>query len=402
MRFRDSWFALIVWAPLILACSGESAVLCEPLVEGVEVVARSARDAWDNDPDRRWRELWRVGGLRPGQELAEPLAVAVGPDGSAAILDWDLREVLVVESDGTWKGSIFRSGPGPAELRAPVAATWSTEGTLSVFDIETPKVLRYDDADESIIGYPLPPSFTAPIVSSGQLEWAGIQPDGSVLLYPGPMPAPRESDPSLHSGLILRLASGASRPDTLLAAAFPTVTGGYYRGWPVPGWPRPMAAVGAGGRFALGGMDASYRILIYDSTGVPIRQVCGRSDPLPLSDEERGRFEVNGLGELAAAIREAPRPEQPASYGRLVVGADGSLWVQRERQDAYPGAGASLPGYGRADAPYEVFNPWGEYLGSVSLPSGTHLAGALGDTIWTVVVGAFDEVELVAWERGDS
>ena len=75
----------------------------------------------------------------------------------------------------------------------------------------------------------------------------------------------------------------------------------------------------------------------------------------------------------------------------------GWSWVQRQRSAAYPGESPSL--YGRPGAQYDVFDPEGAYRGSTTVPERASLVGALGDTIWTFITGALDEIELVAYER---
>jgi hypothetical protein len=264
-----------------------------------------------------------------------------------------------------------------------------------VFDLSAPKILRYSGADMRFESSILPASMTAPIINSGELTWAGIQPSGAVLLYPGWQHVPTEEQ-ELFRGVILRLAPGAERPDTLVATTFPTVSVGKFRGRPVPGWARPVAAVGVDGRLAVGGYDQSYRILVYDSDGAILHQICGAGEPLPVSSAEGGQAVPEGMEALAAAFQDAALPAQPAPYGRLTLAADGFLWVQRDRGLPFPEVGAF---HGRAGALYDVFDPAGRQVLQARLPAHAYLAAALGDTIWTFEFGQFDEVEVAAYER---
>src|SRR5690606_26382031 len=79
-----------------------------------------------------FRELWRVGGADDAQYCSVPLPLAVSREGRAAIADFELGELFVVEPDGTWSGSIAARGNGPGELISPVAAVWDDAGALHV------------------------------------------------------------------------------------------------------------------------------------------------------------------------------------------------------------------------------------------------------------------------------
>ena len=384
---------------VILGCTSEVGTSCEPLVAGVQVVDAQAPAPLQFGTESVWTELWRAGGQREGQELLMPVSLAVGLDGTVAIPDFGLGEVVVVGADGTWRGPVFRKGPGPEELQTPVAATWSSDGDLWVFDVVSPKILRYRGPDQPVSSVLVSAVFTAPVVSSGELVWAGVQPGGAVLLYPGWQSSPDAADPSLYRATLQRMSRTGGPIDTVASVAFPTVSAGRLHAWPVPGWARLVVALGAKGQFAVGGLDGTYRIVVYDSTGAAVRQICRQAAALALRPSERGEFDVEGLEELAAAIRAAPRSPTLAPYGYLVLGADGSLWVQRERSAAYPGESPSL--YGRPGAHYDVFDPGGAYRGSTTIPEGGSLVGALGDTIWTFVRGSLDEIELVAYERAN-
>ncbi len=97
---------------------------------------------------------------------------------------------------------------------------------------------------------------------------------------------------------------------------------------------------------------------------------------------------------LAEALREAGPPETPASFGRLVLDADGRLWVQRERPR--PGVDrAEL--YGMPGAEHDVFDAAGRYLGTVRLPEGARLQTARGDTVYAFEIGDMGETWVVAY-----
>lgn len=108
-------------------------------------VTAAGPGAWERDGRTpRLEPLWRAGGLRASEELAYPVGLAVSTEGRAAVTDFSLSEVVVIEPDGRWAGSWARRGEGPGELSTPVAATWDGNGHLIVYDLTASKVLFLD------------------------------------------------------------------------------------------------------------------------------------------------------------------------------------------------------------------------------------------------------------------
>lgn len=373
---------------------------CDPLVEGATIVASAGAGVWEREGRVPvLAELWRRGGTNEGEELAFPIFPAASPSGRLAIPDFQLAEVTVVEPDGTWLGPWARQGSGPGEIATPVAVAWASDGTLAVFDIANSSVVHLKDGEPVGEDVRIDPTFVAPILSAGQLAWAGVHPDGTVLLDPGWSSAD-PSDETARGSLIVRLTPGAAAPDTVARSTIPIArteallrTQGV-REWPVPGWPRPVAATGADGALAWGGADSTYRILIERVGAAGPLQICRHVPPLPLTAAERGDSVREGLEALADAIRAAAPPAVPASFGRLVLGATGRVWVQRERPEPLPSGAGFL---GRPGARHDVFDADGEYLGEVRMPPRATLHAARGDTIWVFETGEYDETWVVAY-----
>ncbi|MGH7448682.1 MAG: hypothetical protein ACRELT_14020, partial [Longimicrobiales bacterium] len=122
---------------------------------------------------------------------------------------------------------------------------------------------------------------------------------------------------------------------------------------------------------------------------------CATAPDQPLTDAERGRGAGQEHRVLAAAFADAALVGDPARHGRIIVGADGTIWVQRERRSAYP---AHTDIFGDPGTTFDVFSPKGERLRTLMLPAAARLQGALGDTIWAYEVSDVDEVSLVAYE----
>jgi hypothetical protein len=439
MRQSYLFLLALLASTLLLGCAAaEPGEWCPPAHAGIEVVASTGAGVWESAGAMpHLVELWRAGGLNEGEELALPIHLAVSPTGRAAVPDFGLGEVVVIEPDGRWAGAWGGKGSGPGELAMPVAAAWGADGRLVVFDVVAPKITFLAEVASVAVGTSaaesmsateraseaedraITPAFTAPVVSSGELLWAGVQPSGAALLQPAHLPLPDEATTrgpasdaaaaptaeraatSAATGrrlaLILRLPPGAAAPDTIARGVVRTIPAGRpFAGWTLPGWPRPVAAVGPGGVLATGGEDGAYRVVIHDDAGRPTRQLCRAAPALPLSPEETGRGTVpEALRDLAAALRDAPAPAALAPYGRIFLDADGRLWVQRERPSPFDAQDAML---GVAGARYDIFDGEGRYLGELRAPPGARLQAALGDTVWAFEVGELDETTVVAYQ----
>jgi len=378
-----------------LACADRiEAPICQLLVGDARVIQNIGPGRWERAGiTPTFAELWRRGGTNEGEELALPIFPQASLDGRLAIPDFGLGEVVVIEPDGTWRGAWAKQGQGPGEVAIPVAVAWSADETLSVFDIARTSVVRLRDGEPVGEDTRIDPKFVAPILRAGQLSWAGVHPDGTVLLDPGWSASDLADDGTPRASGIVRLGPNAAAVDTVAWSRFPTVSREGGAEWPVPGWPRPVAATGLGGALAWGGADSTYRVIVRAGAGPPL-QICRAAEPLPLTAAERGDSVPEGFADLAAAIREAERPPAPAPFGRLILGARGRVWVQRERRPAFPGPPEL---WGRPGGRYDVFDRDGAYLGEARLPPRATLQAARGDTVWAFEFGDYDETWVVAY-----
>lgn len=338
--------------------------------------------------------LWRAGGLEEGQGMALPVGIAAAPDGRIAIPDFRAGQTFVVGPDGTWRGSWTGRGEGPAEVLRPVAARWSDDGRLAVFDIQGSKVAWLEGPGEAVDQRSLDADFTSTVIASGSLRWAAVGPDGTAWLRTGPR---SPTGASRAVDVVTRLRASAGAPDTVLRDTVPTVApNGRFARTILPGAPRPVATVGPDG--ALWFADPDGRYVLYrqgasEDGAIPF--LCREATPRSLSARERAEEGVpEGEEELADAIRDAGEPDRPASVGRILVGEEGRIWVQRVRPTPF-GRDAM---YGPPGGEWDVFAADGTYLGAVQPPSGARLQAAAGDTVWAFEIGELDEIWVVAYE----
>jgi len=369
---------------------------------GVAVAFTAADDpgSWAHDGrgSPHFVELWRVGGLKEGEELGFPLNPSVSAAGRLAVPDWMLGNLTVLDADGTWYGDWARRGPGPGELARPAAVRWSGDSdSLTVFDIDAGKV-EFLDADGPIRPpIRVDPTYFTPVVMSGSVRWVGVTPDAAVLLAPVPVPegsSGAEEYRTAESPILLRRA-GTDTTDTLATIAVPTTPERpFYGALPAPGWPTTVAAVDERGGVYVGGMDARYRIVVSDDSAGVGRIVCRDAPGLPLGEREL----VPRSGEdaeLADVLAEGVKPDAPAPFGRIFVSHEGNLWVQRERPSMM---GTSEAYVGVPGALYDVFDSEGAYLGEVRAPENARFQAAFGDTVWAYEIGDLDETWVVAYQ----
>lgn len=382
---------------LALVCSActitAPARTCGP-ADGTPSVMNRNGGRWESTNRRATlEELWRVGGQRPGEELAFPIGVVASTDGRLAVPDFQLGEVIVINRDGTWLGPWTRRGRGPGEVTRPVAAVWDTSGTLVVFDIAGPKAVFLTTAGAGREDLRMDPSFTAPLVNAGSLPWVGIEPDGSGLAQTQPvqwMPGA----PTWRTTLI-RLGAGRSIVDTLAAGFARVLANKDVPDLLVPGSPRLSASVAPDGTIAVGGLTPSYTIQFYSPDGRLTRRVCRDAEPLPLADDERrlpeGVTIPRSVAEQMASVQE---PDTLAAVGRLFLGAHGRLWVARDRPAPFSDdILLGVPG-----ARWDVFDPTGIFLGEVTAPQDVRLQAAVGDTVFATLTDSLDVVTIVAYQ----
>lgn len=368
-------------AAVLAGCDLLETASCEIAVADGQAVANTSNGVWP--VELSWRELWRVGGLDEAEALRRPAGVAVSPDGSVAIADWGLAEVIVVGPDGEWHGPVMTRAEGPREVRAPAAVTWVDAETLLVLDLGAFRMVTLDLASQSARVTPVDQTFLSPVYASGQVRFVALQPDGTVWLeYPGPI------EDGLEERSFVRWSPDQPVVDTVMwsrARGFAGAT--------LAAWPRALLGVGTE-TWVVSNPDGRYELEVFDRDGTSRVRFCHVGEVLPLSPAERGEDQDEEMPDAwRDALRELGEPPNPAVISRIVVDLDGRIWVQRDRP-----APGTLDGHGAPGAMYDVFRQSGQFLGSVRLPDGRQLLQAKGRRAWTLHTGSLGESTIVALE----
>jgi hypothetical protein len=370
------------------ACADqESLGFCEPSEQGVSAVIADAPREWTTSPV--FTELWRAGGTREDQVLGLPAGLAVARDGRVALPDLVLGEVMVVAADGTWLGTRMPHGPGPGEVGAPVAVTWDTLSNLLAWDVENGRVVTIREGSAEAAELRVNPAFNRSILVAGEVLYAAVQGDGSVLAIQAEIVERRPDGLSLTRESLQRVL-GEGDPETLATVTFESLTSG----WPRGGATALTAASSHRGSIAYADAAGDYRIHVIRPTGERLL-ICRDAPALPLTDAELGRDAPAGWENPAAALAAAGPTDSPAAIGRLFFDADERLWVQRERPRPF-GDGDRL--FGVPGARYDVYSPAGDYLGEITSPPAARLLGALGDTVLAFETGELDTTWVVAYQ----
>lgn len=332
-------------------------------------------------------EVWRVGGVEGDAVFSRPSRASVSRNGRVAVPDMMASAVVIVEADGTWRGSIVREGDGPGEVRWPVDVEWTGEDRLAVFDLAKGEVLSVSATGQPLgDSWRIDPGLYARIAASGSLPGGDLMSDGTLVLEL-PWEA-REGRPSDFVSTVVRLRPDGPT-DTIQTQAVMVMNEGPFRNWPVPGAPRPLYAAGATGPLFRAGMDTHYRIVVMSRALVDSAVICRVASPMGYTAAEQGLLDEPA--QLSRMLREAPRPEVPASIGGLMAGENSRVWVLRNRTDP---TSPQVPSEG---GEYDVFSDTGAFVGTVWAPERVYLVGEGGGQVYGFERGEYDEVTLVAY-----
>ncbi|HEX6308667.1 MAG TPA: hypothetical protein VFZ69_10795 [Longimicrobiales bacterium] len=342
--------------------------------------------AWAAPP--RLELAWRLDGSVPGHELLAPVSAAIdGATGRIALVDFRLREVIVIRPDGELHGRWGRAGAGPGELTAPFAAAWRPDGGLIVYDPARSKLVVFDSAGTTLDDVPVDAAFTAAL--GGGARWLHL--DGSGLLLAQPAP-PFRGDAATRLHVVVRGGIAGQPVDTIAQREVPVVIVPGASPITAPGWSVPLAAIDGDSILAVADSGPEYLVHVHRG-GAPSHTICRMVDPLPLEDGESEPHESDIPDEITAAIARAEPPATPARIGRLVIDAEHRLWIQRNR----PRALAALDGFiGRPGARFDVYDPDGAWLGEVHMPPNVRFLGATRDLIIGLESDAFDVLSVIA------
>ncbi|MGE0554760.1 MAG: hypothetical protein AB7R55_15130, partial [Gemmatimonadales bacterium] len=341
--------------------------------------------AESTQPVHRDRPLFRIdptptidlgGEGDPRREFAR-IAVQRLSDGRLVIVDGPSRELRWFHPDGRWIRTVGRQGGGPGEFRQLELVRGFVD-TVAIFDLALRRLSLFDTAARYLGGTPLP--------SDGALSpvpIAGLS-GGRLLLrgYPEALPGVEGFTRFPVTLLVASITGDAVRQVGTFPDHETVVTQG------PDGYATSrvlfarMAAFAAAGTSILVATNDSFGFDVYAPDGRLERRVRRPFEPRIVREAD-----VEAFIEWAAArvpegqtvrrarlrdyYRMAPRPERMPPLDRLLVAADGLVWVRRY----HPEFATDQPGH------WSVFDSRGRWLTEVETPAGLDVESIDGRSV---------------------
>lgn len=340
---------------------------------GIEIVTSTAGD---RRLDWHFEKVLTLGGADGGVEAfyqVRAAGLAFDARGRIYILDSGNGRVLVFDRRGVPVRTIGRKGDGPGEFLYPARLAVDAAGTVFVHDPGHTALLRFDTSGSHVGQVPI----TGAVHSL-------VRVDGSVIVIARHWrdPASGERVFGLH-----RIARGDST--TILTMPFTAIRQVHYAscglGAPqAPLFSDPLAWDARAGRIAFA--DAPHYSIRLFEDGVERRHVRRAIDPEPATAEHAMRelgdgqeMHVPRRGDCFVPTSEIIEvrgiADEVPVLADIAISPSGQLWAQRHV-------------IGEDAGPIDVFDPTGEYIGT--LPPGTP---------WPVDFGPGDSI-LVLEEDG--
>ena len=413
------WFATIALA--VAACrdaGGESddGVVVERERRGDTAVVRTVSGSAWGDTARLVEDL-RIGALDGREELTfgRVSQMAVGPDGSIFVFDDPATAIRQFDSTGAFLRTLGRRGQGPGEHRLVLGMAVLSDGRLATYDVQNQRVNLYSPTEGTSEGLSLRTDATPIYGESFAVDTA----DRIHVLVSLRGAQPRDRG----RPVFLRMSLRDSTIDTL----------------PLPTWPEGPRSIRLNPRgqwamhphgYFVAGMNDRYSFDLLRPTGGVLRIERSKGPP-DFVPEERAEWEA----ELAAAdpdilAVEITRGKAPViTYGdkptlagvkpvyqTITAAPDGRIWIRlhtravKTEPSATEPARPSVPGQKPPPPPrlwrepvvYDVFEPDGRYLGSVTVPDRVTLFVMRGDRAWGIAKGESDEEYIVRYRMNVS
>lgn len=263
--------------------------------------------------------LWERGGDDDDILFGVPGQLIVDEDGTTYVLDRQLSEVQVFDSEGEWLRTVGREGEGPGEFRNAVDLCFMPGGALGVIQQQPGKVVMMDREGEPIGDFPIDTG------GGFFFAWLGLSTDDRLVLASSTM------NPQ-QNGLQRMISLKSFSPDGTELASFHDDSyelnmatlefderelDDFSRNW----------TIASDGRVYVADLWDEYAIRVVDPEGNLDYVLTRDWNSKPRSDEEReeagSRFGININGRDAEILTAtADRVVQD-----IVPRGDGNVWV---------------------------------------------------------------------------
>lgn len=326
----------------------------DSLPSGTVMVRNEGRGLWSADAGWELHEDLRIGSLdaEGPDNFGRISSFTVDGQGRVWVLESQAAELRVFDSSGAHVRTVGRAGEGPGEFRQPLRVDMGPEGNAWVMDPQNTRLSVFDSAGTYLEGLRVPGGFVI-------IPWQGGFDDSGA--YYAPVAA---FQPSFRISLgrfdrtFAPLDTIDLPKDPVERASFTIVSDGAARvsaGVPFQGrliWRLSRA----GTLWAL--ITDQYRLIEFGPAGDTLRVVTKAHEPVAVTSQERTEA-LDGLNWFTAQggkVDASKIPDEKPLASAFFVDDAGYLWVALE------------PGPDVAQQPFDVFNPDGQFLGTIVAP----------------------------------
>lgn len=392
-------------------------------VQDTTVVRSNGRGSW---PTTRLIEERKIG-VAEGDDryiFGDISAVEMAIDSSVWVVDNHGPRVRIFDKNGRYVRDVYRSGSGPGELKSVLGISLTPDGRVATWDIDNHRVSIYQANGRFITSFR---------VNSGR--WADdnfrVDRNGAHWVYTGVRNRSCVRSITGRDGSVQEIGSagpGCIRPAYLRFSPGGTLRDTFFV--PIPqetertrmfgvGLPDGMVysfpqkwyyALSAQG-FVVTAHSAKYALNIVRGTGrsASVARIERVYQPIRLAAEERNEWQAR------ADFHNRRSPTGPSAGVRIPdvkpalrsisVDDDGRIWVDRyvnavKRRDfVLRPPSTDLPPQLTWIEPktFDVFEPSGQFLGTIVAPDRTRFIRIRRNTIWAIVRGQLDEAYLVRY-----
>lgn len=386
------------------------------LVAQTPTVIRSTNvPAWG--PNVRLQQEVRLGVLDGDRdyELGRVRNVAIASDGHIVVADDAAPALRVYDANGTFVRIIGQNGEGPGEYRTMGGVRTLGNGNIQLWDPRLQRLTTYNITGRLVSTVNVPSGLHAADLFQVDHNGFAYVRASTTIIRPG-----TPFTPSMMREGWIRLDPAGKVLDTIPIPA--SVQGGpAYVLSSITGFDRPFS------RETVSSMTTRGEILVGDNAlysfelrraGAPTVRIDRAFTPLAVQPKERAEWQAWSayFEELSkrpppanTIVIRPPRvdysiPRQKPAFKELRSDRDGRVWVRRYV------AAVSRPGpvrladdkrprrEWREPTTYDVFEPSGRFLGSVTLPWDSRFEDASGMNVWLTGTGEEGE-EFVARYR---
>jgi hypothetical protein len=334
----------------------------------------------------------RIGSLDgpPETTFGYVSALVEAANGDVFVADGMATGVRVFDGAGSYLRDVGARGQGPGEFRQVDGMALTPEGDLAIWDYNSQRLSIFGPGGDFLWSFPV----DVRVMLGGAGPALVVDAAGHYLVRTSvESPQQRSREPREREAIYawLRYSRDGEFVDSL-----------------IPPRRRPSGTLNAFKHetasalsplgYVVSGRNDEYALHRPLADGRIVRIERAYS-PVPLQGDERDQWNAH-LVEWEARWRidlpELPRDKPP--WRALLVDADGRIWVERyTRAEHHPDLVTAAASFGWPNVNwvepvvYDLFDPRGSFIGSVTLPDRSEMLYASGAHVWVRWRGPFDE-----------